>query len=162
MSIVKEFREFVEKGNAFDMAVGVITGATLTGVVNSLVRDILMPPIGLMLGRVDFSQFFIILYDPNTKDVIDGIVHQHHYPTLAAAQAAGATTLNIGIFANAIISFLITMMAVFMLLRFVNRIRRKNAKPPVPLRECPLCFVDKVDARATVCPACCNRIKPVA
>jgi len=157
---VNEFREFIEKGNAFDMAVGVITGATLTGVVNSLVRDIMMPPIGLFLGRVDFGELFIILYDPNAHDIIDGIIHQNHYHTIAAANAAGVTTMNIGLFINALVSFLITMFAVFMLLRFVNRARRRTAAPPVPTRTCPLCFVDKVDARATVCPACCNKIVP--
>ena len=148
----KGFKEFTEKGSAFDMAVGVIVGATMTSVVNSLVKDIMMPPIGVLLGGVDFSQFFIVLKDS------EGLLEHHRYATLAAAQAAGATTMNIGMFANAAISFLITMFAVFMLVRAVNKIRGRK----ITARECPYCFVGNVSIRATKCPACCSALKPAA
>jgi large conductance mechanosensitive channel len=152
-TFIKEFKEFAEKGSALDMAVGVIAGAAMTSVVNSLVRDIMMPPIGIMLGGIDFSQYFIVLKDSA------GILEHHHYASLAAAQAAGAVTLNIGLFANAIVSFLITMLAIFMVVRIINKIR--NRRPPNPMYACPYCFVDKVDQRATICPACCSKLTPI-
>ncbi|MCL1786125.1 MAG: large conductance mechanosensitive channel protein MscL [Alphaproteobacteria bacterium] len=152
-NFIREFKEFAEKGNALDMAVGVIAGATMTSVVNSLVRDIMMPPIGVIIGGIDFSQFFIVLKDSA------GILEHHHYASLTAAQAAGAVTLNVGLFANAIVSFLITMFAIFMVVRVINRIRHKA--PPAPTRVCPYCFVDKVDRRATICPSCASKLTPL-
>lgn len=146
----KEFKSFASKGNAIDMAVGVITGAALTSVVNSLVKDVLMPPLGILLGDVDFSQFFIVL-----KGGAEGA----HYHTIAAAQAAGATTLNIGLFINACVSFLITMFAIFLFVRAVNKLRTP-APVVVTTRDCPYCFT-KIDMRATKCPDCCSAVKPV-
>ena len=154
-NFLSEFKAFAEKGSAVDMAVGVIVGATMNGVVNSLVKDIIMPPVGLLLGGVDFSELFWVLKYPKAG-LIEGLVYESgHFTTLAAAQSAGATTMNIGLFANAIISFLITMFAVFMFVRIMNRIRDKK----ITTRTCPLCYVMNVDVRATKCPSCCADIK---
>ena len=147
-NFLKEFKDFAEKGSAVDMAVGVIVGATMNGVVNSLVKDILMPPIGLLLGDVDFSQIFIVLRAPAGAG---------HINTLATAQSIGANTLNIGLFVNALISFLITMFAVFIFVRVMNKIRDKK----VTTRNCPYCYAANVDVRATKCPNCCADIEPV-
>ncbi|MBN1281652.1 MAG: large conductance mechanosensitive channel protein MscL [Alphaproteobacteria bacterium] len=138
-----EFKSFIEKGNAIDMAVGIIVGSTMTGVVNSLVKDIIMPPIGLLIGGVDFSQLFIVLSGEGAR-----------YSTVAAAQSAGATTLNIGLFINSLTSFLITMFAMFLFVRTVNKIRGKSLK-----RTCPYCK-SSIDAMATKCPNCCSEVKP--
>ena len=110
--MLKEFREFIMRGNVIDLAVGIIIGAAFTTVVNSLVNDILMPPIGQLLGSVDFTDLFIVLGDGD-------------YDSLTAAQEAGAATINYGLFINNIIVFLITAIAVFMLVRTVNRIQRQ-------------------------------------
>ncbi len=142
-NFLREFKSFIEKGSAIDMAVGIIVGSTMTGVVNSLVKDIIMPPIGLLIGGVDFSQLFIVLNGESTR-----------YSTVAAAQSAGATTLNIGLFINSLISFLITMFAMFLFVRTVNKIRGKNLK-----RTCPYCK-SSIDAMATKCPNCCSEVKP--
>ena len=101
-NLLKEFSTFVQRGNAIDMAVGIIVGSVMTGVVNSLVKDVIMPPIGLLIGGVDFSQWFFVLSNPAGG----------HYETIAQAQAAGATTLNMGIFLNSVVSFFITMFAI--------------------------------------------------
>jgi large conductance mechanosensitive channel len=110
MSLVSEFKKFAMRGNVVDLAIGVIIGASFTGIVNSLVNDIIMPPIGLALGGVDFSNFFVVLKGDHALD------------TLAAAKAAKAVTLNYGIFINAIINFLIVAFALFMLLRQLNKL----------------------------------------
>jgi large conductance mechanosensitive channel len=110
MSLVSEFKKFAMRGNVVDLAVGVIIGASFTGIVNSLVNDIIMPPIGLALGGVDFSNFFLVLKGDHALD------------TLAAAKAAKAVTLNYGLFVNAIINFLIVAFALFMLLRQLNKL----------------------------------------
>lgn len=123
-NILKEFRAFIERGSAIDMAVGIIVGSVMTGVVNSLVKDIIMPPIGLLIGGVDFSQLFIVL---------SGGEPGAHYNTVAAAQAAGASTMNVGVFLNSLVSFLITMFAVFLFVRTVNKMRSKQ---PVTTRTC--------------------------
>jgi len=143
----KEFKEFAEKGSAVDMAVGVIVGAAMNGVVGSLVKDVIMPPIGILLGNVDFSQFFIVLKNPTHET----------FNTVAAANAAGATTLNIGLFTNTIISFIITLFAVFMFVRIMNKIRDKR----VTTRKCPYCMKEDVSASATICPYCCSKLTPV-
>jgi len=126
----KEFREFAVKGNMLDMAVGIIIGAAFATIVNSLVNDVLMPPIGLMLGGVDFSEFFLVLKDGAAAGP---------YATLAAAQEAGAVTLNYGVFINAIISFLIVAFSVFLVVRSFNKLKRKEeeapAAPPAPSAE---------------------------
>jgi large conductance mechanosensitive channel len=122
MSLVSEFKKFAMRGNVVDLAVGVIIGASFTGIVNSLVNDIIMPPIGLALGGVDFSNFFLVLKGDHALD------------TLTAAKAAKAVTLNYGLFINAIINFLIVAFALFMLLRQLNKLVAPNpatdAAPP--------------------------------
>jgi len=126
----KEFREFAVKGNMLDMAVGIIIGAAFATIVNSLVNDVLMPPIGLMLGGVDFAEFFFVLKDGAAAGP---------YATLAVAQEAGAVTLNYGVFINAVISFLIVAFSVFLVVRSFNKLKRKEeeapAAPPAPSAE---------------------------
>ncbi|MBR4859993.1 MAG: large conductance mechanosensitive channel protein MscL, partial [Alphaproteobacteria bacterium] len=114
--LVKEFGSFIQRGNAIDMAVGIIVGSVMTSVVNSLVKDVLMPPIGLLVGGVDFSQWFFELGGGEAGAT---------YETIAQAQAAGVTTLNLGLFLNSIVSFLITMFAIFLFVRTVNKARAK-------------------------------------
>ena len=122
--MLKEFREFAVKGNVLDMAVGVIIGLAFGTIVSSLVNDIIMPPIGLMLGGIDFADLFILLRNGDPAGP---------YLTLADAQAAGAVTLNYGVFVNAIISFLLVAFAVFLLVRNFNRLKRQEeAAPPPP------------------------------
>jgi len=142
----KEFRSFAERGNAIDMAIGIIVGSVMTSVVNSLVSDIIMPPIGLLIGGVDFSQIFF---------VISGGVGQH-FNTIAEAQAAGATTINLGVFINTLISFVITMFAAFLIVRMVNKMKSKQA---VTTTVCPYCK-QTVDITATKCPHCCSALIP--
>lgn len=113
--MLKEFREFALKGNMLDLAVGVIIGAAFGKIVDSLVKDVIMPPIGLVLGGVDFSNLFIVLRQG---------AQPGPYPTLAAAGEAGAVTINIGLFVNALITFLITAFAIFLLVKSINRLRR--------------------------------------
>lgn len=128
--MLKEFKEFAMKGNMLDMAVGIVIGAAFTAIVSSMVDDIIMPPIGILLGNVDFSQIFVILKSGATEGP---------YATIEAAKEAGAVTWNIGLFINAIIKFLIVAFAVFMLVKGVNQLRRKEeeapAAPPAPPRE---------------------------
>ena len=122
----KEFREFAVKGNVVDLAVGVIIGAASGGIISSLVADIIMPPLGLLLGGVDFKDFFVVLKAPAaTAAPFVGA-----YPTLAAAKAAGAVTLNYGLFLNAVLNFLIVAWAIFLLVRGMNRLRRQEAVAP--------------------------------
>jgi large conductance mechanosensitive channel len=122
--MLKEFREFAVKGNVIDMGVGIIIGAAFGKIVDSLVKDVIMPPIGLMLGQVDFSNLFAVIKNGNPPPP---------YPTVEAAQSAGAVTVNYGLFINHIITFLIVAFAVFLLVRAVNRLRRQQeAAPPAP------------------------------
>jgi len=146
MKLVKEFKTFINKGSAIDMAVGIIVGAAMTSVVNSLVKDIIMPPVGVLVGGIDFSQWFY---------VIAGGEPGAHYNTMAAATAAGATTLNVGTFLNTVISFLITMFAVFIIVKVANSAR---AKGPVTTRACPYCQ-QAISKLATKCPYCCSSVK---
>ena len=119
----KEFRDFAMRGNVIDLAVGIIIGAAFTGIVNSLVNDILMPPIGFIMGGIDFSNFFITLSGPDME-------------TLKAAKDAGAATINYGVFLNAVINFLIVAFAIFMLVKQINRFKRQEeaapSAPPAP------------------------------
>lgn len=147
-NLLKEFRAFVERGNAIDMAVGIIVGSVMTGVVNSLVKDVIMPPIGLLIGGVDFSQWFFVL---------GGGEAGAHYETIAQAQAAGATTLNLGLFLNSIVSFFITMFAIFLFVRTVNKMRSKK---PANTHACPYCTMS-ISNSATKCPHCCSAVEPV-
>lgn len=119
----REFREFIARGNVIDLAVGIVVGAAFTAIVTSLVNDVLMPPLGLLLGGIDFSNFFVTLKGGS-------------YPTLDAAKAGGAVTINYGLFINACIRFLIVAFAVFLLVKQVNRLRqREEAKPAAPPRQ---------------------------
>ena len=122
--MLAEFREFISRGNVIDLAVGVIVGAAFTGIVNSLVSDILMPPLGLLLGGIDFSNFFITLKGSG-------------YASVDAAKAAGGVTLNYGLFINAVIRFIIVAFAIFVVVKQVNRFRKTQeaAPPPPPSRQ---------------------------
>jgi len=147
--MLKEFKEFATRGNMFDMAVGIILGAAFGKVVTSLVNDILMPPIGKLLGHIDFSNFFINLSGT-------------HFATLADAKKAGAAVISYGLFFNTLIEFLIAAFAVFLLIKQINRLRRP-APEPAPeaptTRECPFC-VSTISLKATRCPQCTSELSP--
>ena len=148
----KEFREFAIRGNVIDMAVGIIIGASFSSIVNSLVADIIMPPIGMILGKVDFVNLFIVLQEGKVAGP---------YASVALAKAAGAVTINYGIFINSTISFIIVAFAVFLLVRGINRIRRQLETPPdvVPsTRECPYCL-SVIPANAVRCGHCTSDLK---
>jgi len=151
MKMLKEFKEFAMKGNVLDMAVGIIIGAAFGTIVNSLVQDVIMPPIGLLLGNVDFSNIFVVLKEGKVAGP---------YASMAAAKTAGAVTINFGVFVNTIISFLIVAFAVFLLVRTVNRLRRQEEAPPaVPTtKECTYCF-SYIPIKATRCPQCTSELK---
>lgn len=148
----KEFKEFAMKGNVIDMAVGIIIGASFGAIVNSFVSDIIMPPIGMLIGKVDFSNLFIVLREGKVPGP---------YSSVAGARAVGASTINYGIFINTVISFLIVAFSAFMLVRSINRVRRqKDAPAAVPSnRECPYCFF-VIPANAVRCGHCTSDIKP--
>jgi large conductance mechanosensitive channel len=145
--MLKEFKEFAMRGNVLDMAVGIIIGAAFGTIVTSFVNDVLMPPIGLLLGRVDFSSLFITL-------------RGDQFATLAQAKAAGATTINYGVFINTLINFLIVAFAVFLLIRQVNRLRRQPEPAPAAptTKECPYCFAS-ISIKATRCAHCTSELK---
>jgi large conductance mechanosensitive channel len=138
MTILKEFRDFAARGNVVDLAVGVIIGASFGKIVTSLVNDVIMPPIGLLLGNVDFSNLYINLSDKS-------------YESLAAAKAAGAPTINIGLFINAMIDFTIVAFVIFMIIRTMNRYMKKSEEPKT--KDCPRC-ISPVAIKATKCPCC--------
>jgi large conductance mechanosensitive channel len=150
MTMFKEFKEFAMRGNVVDMAVGIIIGAAFGTIVKSLVADVLMPPIGLLLGNVDFSNLFIVL----KQGAVAG-----PYATLAAANTAGAITLNYGVFLNTVISFLIVAFAVFMVIRSLNKLKRKQeATSAAPTtKDCPKCF-STIPIKAVRCPQCTSEI----
>jgi len=150
--MLKEFKEFAMRGNVVDMAVGIIIGAAFGTIINSLVADVIMPPIGLLLGNIDFSNLFIILKE--------GIKAPAPYESLAAAKAAGATSINYGIFINTIITFLIVAFAVFLLIRNINRVKRQEEAPSaVPTtKECSYCF-STISIKAMRCPHCTSDLK---
>ena len=151
MGMVKEFKEFAVKGNVMDMAVGIIIGAAFGTIVKSLVADVIMPPIGLLLGNVDFANLFFVLKDAATGPAV--------YATVAEAQAAGAVTLNYGLFINTVISFLIVAFAIFIVIKNMNRLK-KEAPAPVAeptTRECPHCF-SIISIKATKCPNCTSAL----
>ena len=131
--MLKEFKEFAMRGDVVDMAVGIIIGAAFGKIVDSLVKDLIMPPVGMLLGKVDFSNLFVVLKHGTTSGP---------YLTVDAAQKAGAVTFNYGIFINNVISFIIVAFAVFLLIRAINRLRRreeeKPAAPPAPPEEVTL------------------------
>ena len=147
----KEFKEFAVKGNMVDMAVGIIVGAAFGTIITSLVSDVIMPPIGLLLGRVDFSSLFITLKEGKVAAP---------YATLADAKAAGAVTMNYGLFINTIISFLIVAFAVFLVVKNINRLKREEQVPPpaVPTKECPFCL-SAIPVKAVKCGHCTSDLK---
>lgn len=148
--MLKEFKEFAMRGNAVDMAVGIILGGAFGTIVKSLVGDVIMPPIGLLLGGVDFADLFVVLRAGETPGP---------YPTLADAQGAGAVSINYGVFFNAIVSFFLVALAVFFLVRAMNMLRRKGEEPPPPpsTRECPFC-TSMISLRASRCPQCTSEV----
>ncbi len=146
----KEFKEFAMRGNVVDMAVGIIIGAAFGTVIKSLVADIIMPPIGLLLGNVDFANLFILLKPGNPAGP---------YLALAEAQKAGAVTINYGAFINTIISFIIVAFAVFLLIRNINRLKKQEEAPAEPAtKECPYCF-STIPVKATRCAHCTSELK---
>jgi large conductance mechanosensitive channel len=147
----KDFKEFVMRGNVVDMAVGIVIGAAFGTIVKSFVDDVLMPPIGLLLGNVDFSNLFLTLKE--------GTKAAGPYASLAAAKTAGAVTLNYGFFINTIISFIIIAFAVFLLIKGINRMKREKEVPPAEAttKECPFCFVT-IPIKATRCPHCTSQL----
>ena len=144
--MLKEFREFAMRGNVVDMAVGIIIGAAFGALVKSLVNDLLMPPIGLLVGNVDFAELFLVLKQGTPAGP---------YATAAGALKAGAVTLNYGVFINSVVSFVIVAFAVFLLVRAINRMRRQQEAPaPEPTtKDCPFCFTG-IPLKATRCPHC--------
>ncbi len=149
--MLKEFKEFAVKGNMVDMAVGIIIGAAFGAIVGSLVADVLMPPIGMLLGNVDFSNLFAVLKEGKTAGP---------YATVAAAKEAGAVTLNYGLFVNTIVNFLIIASAIFFVVRGINRLKRKEEAPPAEptTKECPHC-VSTIPIKATRCGHCTSELQ---
>jgi len=147
----KEFREFAMRGNVVDMAVGIIIGASFGGIISSLVADVIMPPIGLALGNVDFSNLFVTLKQ--------GAKAAGPYASLADAKTAGAVTVNIGVFVNTIISFLIVAFAMFMVIRGMNKMKREAPAPVAAptTRDCPFCFT-AIPIKAKRCPNCTSQL----
>ena len=140
----KEFKEFAMKGNVLDMAVGIIIGAAFGKIISSFVADLLMPIIGLLLGKVDFSNLFVNLSG-------------QAYPTIAAAKAAGAATFNYGIFINTVIDFLIIAFAIFLLIKQVNRFKRQPAPAAPNAKDCPFC-ASAIPIQASRCPHCTSQL----
>ena len=143
--MLKEFKEFVMRGNVVDLAIGIVIGAAFGKIVTSFVEDVLMPPIGLALGNVDFSNLFINL---SGKD----------YPSVAAAKAAGAATLNYGIFFNAIINFLIIAFAIFILIKQINRWQKPAPAAAPTAKDCPHCLL-AIPIKATRCAHCTSELR---
>jgi large conductance mechanosensitive channel len=145
----KEFKEFAMKGNVIDMAVGIIIGAAFGTIIKSLVDDVLMPPIGLLLGNVDFANLFLTIKEGKVAAP---------YASLAAAKAAGAVTVNIGLFINTIISFLIVAFSVFLVIKNVNRVKKEPPAADPTTKECPFCL-SSIPIKATRCPQCTSELK---
>jgi large conductance mechanosensitive channel len=141
----KEFREFISRGSVIDLAIGVIIGAAFGAVINSLVNDIIMPPIGMLTGGVNFTDLFISL---NGKS----------YPSLAAAKAAGAPTINYGIFINTVLTFLIVAVVIFLLVKAINRLRRPAPAAAPATKACPYCATD-IPIKASRCPNCTSDLR---
>jgi large conductance mechanosensitive channel len=147
--MLKEFKEFAMRGNVVDMAVGIIIGGAFGTIVKSLVDDVIMPPIGLVLGGVDFANFFVVLREGTRPGP---------YLAVPDAKAAGAVTLNFGLFLNAVIGFLIVAFAVFLLVRGINTMRRRlEGPPPTATKECQYCATN-IPSKATRCPQCTSQL----
>ncbi len=143
--MLKEFKAFAMRGNVLDMAVGIIIGAAFGRIITSLVNDILMPPIGLLVGKVDFSGLFVSLSGKS-------------YATLADARAAGAATINYGVFLNTLIDFVIVAFAIFLLVRQINRWNKPAPVPAPAVKECPYC-ASAIPVKATRCPNCTSQVQ---
>lgn len=141
----KEFREFVNRGNMMDLAIGIIIGAAFGKIITSFVSDILMPPIGLLLGKVDFGNLYISLSGG-------------HYDTLKAAKEAGAVTINYGVFLGTVIDILIVGFVIFLVIRQINRMKRKPEEPAPSTHECAFCL-SSIPIKATRCPHCTSDLK---
>ncbi len=142
--MLKDFRAFLMRGNVVDLAVAVVIGAAFGAVVTSFVNDVLMPPIGRLVGRVNFADLFVTLSGGS-------------YPSLAAAKAAGAATLNYGVFINTIVNFVVVAFAVFLLVRGIDRLRAKPTPPSPSTKECPQCAM-AIPLRAVRCPHCTSNV----
>ncbi|HET7922323.1 MAG TPA: large-conductance mechanosensitive channel protein MscL [Gammaproteobacteria bacterium] len=151
--MLKDFRDFAMRGNVVDMAVGIIIGAAFGTIVKSLVSDVIMPPIGLLLGNVDFSNLFVVLKE--------GAKEAGPYASIAQAHAAGAVTLNYGMFINTVISFIIVAFAVFMLISAMQKAQKKFGKAEAAAepttKDCPQCF-SSINIKATRCPHCTSQL----
>lgn len=152
MGMIKEFKDFAVKGNVIDMAVGIVIGAAFGTIVKSFVADVIMPPIGLALGNVDFSNLFIVLKD--------GAAGAATFATIAEAQAAGAVTLNYGQFINTVISFLIIAFAIFIVIKQMNKLKKEEPAPVAEptTKDCPHCFTT-ISIKATKCPNCTSSLQ---
>jgi large conductance mechanosensitive channel len=148
--MLKEFKEFAMRGNVVDMAVGIIIGAAFGTIIAALVSEVLMPPIGLLFGNVDFSNLFIVLKEGKIAGP---------YATVAAAKGAGAVTLNYGLFVNAVVNFLIVAFAIFFLIRGMNSLKKKEEAPPAlpTTKECPHCL-STIPIKATRCGHCTSEL----
>jgi large conductance mechanosensitive channel len=148
--MMKDFKEFAMRGNVLDMAVGIIIGAAFATIIKSLVEDIIMPPIGLLLGNVDFTNLFLVLKQGTTAGP---------YAALADAKAAGAVSINYGVFINTIITFLIVAFSVFLIVRSFVRMKKKEEAPPAAptTKECPRCF-SAIPIKATRCAFCTSEL----
>jgi large conductance mechanosensitive channel len=144
MKLVQEFRAFVARGNVIDLAVGVIIGAAFGKIVSSLVKDVVMPPIGMILGGIDFSEFYINLSGQS-------------FASLADAQKAGAATINIGVFLNTLIEFLIIAFAIFVMLRVINQLQREKPADPTT-KDCPYCL-SSIPIKAVKCAHCTSDLE---
>ncbi len=142
--MLKEFKEFALRGNVIDLAVGFILGVAFSAIVTSLVNDVIMPPLGLLLGKVDFANLFINLSGGS-------------YPTVAAAKAAGAVTINYGTFINTLINFILVALVMFLLVRAMNRMKKPEAAPAVTTKACPYCY-SEIPLKATRCPQCTSQL----
>jgi large conductance mechanosensitive channel len=151
--MLKEFKDFVMRGNVLDMAVGIIMGVAFGAIITSLVKDVIMPPIGLALGGVDFGNLYILLKAGTPAPP---------YATLADAQAASAVTINYGVFFNAVISFLIVAFVMFLLIRSINRLMAPKPAPAAEptTKECPYCR-STISLKATRCPHCTSQLEGV-
>lgn len=143
--MLKDFKEFAMRGNVVDLAVGIIIGAAFGKIVSSFVNDILMPVVGLFLGKMDFANLFVNLSGTN-------------YPTIAAAKAAGAPTLNYGLFINSVVDFVIVAFAVFLMIRQLNRMKKPAPVEAPSKKDCPFCY-SQVHIKATICPSCTSRLE---
>lgn len=139
-----EFKKFIQRGNVMDLAVGVIIGGAFGSIVNSLVNDVIMPPIGLLVGNVDFSDLYINLSGGS-------------FGSLAEAQSAGAVTINIGLFINAVINFLILAFVIFIMVRQMNKLQKPEPVSEPSTKQCPFCF-SAISIKATRCPQCTSKL----